>query len=158
MRMRRIVSLVSLILGATRCNPYACTYETRFLGTSGSANEANGVVVADYVNAREYHDDGPVPSYLTWRVTAERLVSPASSLVLRDSQGRTIRSLSLSSTSASSMTAASSFDLSAAEAVAMFDLLASGAASLSLQLQNGAAISVPLRVSSQENWHHPECG
>ncbi len=154
--MRRGLYICAAV-ALSACNPYKCTYETRFVGTSGSVDGPNGVMTVTSVNTREYHDDGPVPSYLTWNINAERLSSPAATLLLVDAQGRTVRQLFTSSTSAVSMTASNSSDLSAAERDAMFDLLASGGASVVLQLQSGATISVPLRVSLREDWHHPEC-
>ena len=66
-------------------------------------------------------------------------------------------SLSMSSTSSVSMTAYSAATITGADRDRMFELLASGAGVVVLTLQNGATITAPARVASQEDWHHPEC-
>jgi hypothetical protein len=139
------------------CNPYQCSYETRFVGTTGTTSGANGTVIVTSVNFRQYHDDGPVPSDLTWNVRGEGLSSPASGLVLRNANGQSVLSLSMSSTSAVSMTATSAATITGADRDRMFELLASGAGVVVLTLQNGSTVSVPLGVASQDDWHHPEC-
>lgn len=156
MHPSRLVYILAAVAIAA-CNPYRCTYETRFIGTTGSTDAANGILTIQYVNTRGYREDGPVPDHLTWSIGAERLSSPATTLTLRSAQGQVVRELSISSPSAVSMTAGSSVNLSAAEHDAVFDLLASGGASVVLQLQSGATISAPLRVSSREDWHRPSC-
>jgi hypothetical protein len=64
----------------------------------------------------------------------------------------------MSSTSEVSMTATSSSTITGADRDRMFELLGSGAGVVVLTLQNGSTISVPLRVASQDDWHHPDCG
>ena len=152
----RLVPLVGAVLCAA-CNPYACTYETRFVGTTGTQTSAIGTVIVTYVNFRQYHDDGPVPSDLTWNLRGEGLASPATGLTLKSSDGQSAMSLSMSSTSAVSMTAASSATISGADRDRMFALLASGGGVVVLTLQSGSTILVPLHVASQDDWHHPEC-
>ena len=143
---------------AAGCNPYACTYETRFVGTTGTTSGASGTVIVTYVNFRQYHDNGPVPSDLTWNIRGEGLSSAATALMLRTATGQTVLSLSMSSTSEVSMTATSSSTITGADRDRMFELLGSGAGVVVLTLQNGSTISVPLRVASQDDWHHPDCG
>src|SRR5678815_1367205 len=152
-RFCRALALIGASLFAAACNPYQCTYETRFVGTDGTTNGASGTVIVTSVNFRQYHDDGPVPSDLTWNIRGEGLASPATGLVLRSSAGQSLLSLSMSTTSSVSMTAT----IAGADRDRMFELLASGAGVVVLTLQNGSTISVPLRVASQEDWHHPEC-
>jgi hypothetical protein len=153
----RAITLFGASLLAAACNPYQCSYETRFVGTTGTTTGATGTVIVTYVNFRQYHDDGPVPSDLTWNIRGEGLPSPASALTLRRADGQTVMSLSMSSTSAVSMTAASAATIAGADRDRMFELLGSGAGVVVLTLQDGSAIAVPLRVASQEDWHHPEC-
>ena len=156
-RFSRALALIGASLFAAACNPYQCTYETRFVGTDGTMSVASGTVTVTSVNFRQYHDDGPVASDLTWNIRGEGLASPATGLVLRNSAGQSVLSLSMSSTSAVSMTATSAATIAGADRDRMFELLASGAGVVVLTLQNGSTISVPLRVASQEDWHHPEC-
>jgi hypothetical protein len=151
------IALVGASLIATACNPYQCTYETRFVGTDGTTTGANGTLIVTYVNFRQYHDDGPVPSDLTWNIRGEGLASPATGLALRNANGQSVLSLSMSSTSAVSMTATSAATITGADRDRMFELLGSGAGVVVLTLQNGGTITVPLRVASQDDWHHPEC-
>jgi hypothetical protein len=139
------------------CNPYQCSYETRFVGTTGTTSGANGTVIVTSVNFRQYHDDGPVPSDLTWNIRGEGLASPATGLVLGNASGQSVLSLSMSSTTAVSMTATSAATITGADRDRMFELLASGAGVVVLTLQSGGTISVPLGVASQDDWHHPEC-
>lgn len=155
--LTRAITLIGASLCAAACNPYACTYETRFVGTAGTTAGANGSLIVTSLNFRQYHDDGPVPSDLTWNVRGEGLASPATGLTLKSADGQTVLSLSMSSTSAVSMTAMSSATISGADRDRMFELLGSGAGVVILTLQNGSTISTPLRVASQEDWHHPEC-
>jgi len=152
----RTIALAGLSLLAA-CNPYQCSYETRFVGTTGTTSGANGTVIVTSVNFRQYHDDGPVPSDLTWNIRGEGLASPATGLVLRNASGQSVLSLSMSSTSAVSMTATSAATITGADRDRMFELLASGAGVVVLTLQSGGTISVPLGVASQDDWHHPDC-
>lgn len=152
----RTIALIGWSLLAA-CNPYQCSYETRFVGTTGTTSGASGSVIVTSVNFRQYHDDGPVPSDLTWNIRGEGLASPAIGLVLRNASGQSVLSLSMSSTSAVSMTATSAATITGADRDRMFELLASGAGVVVLTLQNGNTISVPLGVASQDDWHHPEC-
>ena len=156
---RRVGALILLgaSLIAAGCNPYACTYETRFVGTGGTTSGANGTLIVTSVNFRQYHDDGPVPSDLTWNIRGEGLASPATALTLKNTDGQTVLSLSMSSTSAVSMTASNAATITGADRDRMYERLASGAGVVVLTLQNGSTISVPLRGASPEDWHHPEC-
>ena len=152
----RAIGLLGASLVAA-CNPYQCSYETRFVGTAGTTTGANGSLIVTSLNFRQYHDDGPVPSDLTWNIRGEGLASPAIALALRSADGQSVLSLSMSSTSSISMTATSSATITGADRDRMFELLASGAGVVVLTLQNGTTIAVPARVASQEDWHHPEC-
>ena len=154
----RAIALLGTLVAAGACNPYACTYETRFIGTAATTSGVNGTLIVTYVNFRQYHDDGPVPSDLTWNIRGEGLASPATGLTLKRADGQSVMSLSMSSTSAVSMTAQSAATITGADRDKMFELLASGAGVVILTLQNGSTITVPLRVASQEDWHHPDCG
>jgi len=149
--------VVAASLSSAACNPYACTYETRFVGTAGTVSGVNGTLIVTSLNFRQYHDDGPVPSDLTWNIRGEGLASPASALTLQIAGGQSVLSLSMSSTSSVSMTANSAATITGADRDRIFELLASGAGVVVLTLQNGATITVPARVASQDDWHHPEC-
>ena len=153
----RTIALLGSLAAVEACNPYQCTYETRSIGTAATTSGVNGTLIVTYVNFRQYHDDGPVPSDLTWNIRGEGLASPATGLTLKRADGQSVMSLSMSSTSAVSMTAQSAATITGADRDRMFELLASGAGVVVLTLQNGSTITVPLRVASQEDWHHPEC-
>ena len=154
----RTIALLVTSVATAACNPYQCTYETRFVGTGGTASGANGSLIVTYVNFRQYHDDGPVPSDLTWNIRGEGLSSPATGLTLQRADGQTAMSLSMSSTSAVSMTAQSASTITGTDRDRMYELLASGGGVVVLTLQNGSTIAAPLRVASQDDWHHPDCG
>jgi hypothetical protein len=154
--------LVPVIVGATTlflaaCNPYACNYETRFVGTGGAASGVTGNLTVQYVNFRDYSANGPVPASITWQANAERLSSPPKLLTLRDANDLLVANLSLQSSSTVSMTAAGSTDVAAADRDKIIALLASGRAQAVLELESGARIVVPLSVASQEDWHRPSC-
>jgi len=121
-------------------------------------NGVNGNLIVTYVNFRQYHDNGPVPSDLTWNIRGEGLSAPPTGLTFKTADGQVVRSLSMSSTSAVSMTASSSATITGADRDRMFELLTSGVGVVVLTLQNGSTIAAPLRLSSREDWHHPDCG
>jgi hypothetical protein len=147
--------IAAFALGA--CNPFQCTYETRFVGTNGTLDGASGSVTVEYVNLRQYHPDGPVPSYLTWQIRGERLASPATRITLRNGQGEVLKQLSMSSSSAVSFTAGSSTNLNDAEQDNLFNQLGSGGLVVTVELQNGTTVTVPLRATAKEDWNHPSC-
>jgi len=151
------VVAAATILSLAACNPYSCSYETRFIGTGGVASGAAGNLIVDYVNFRDYSANGPVPAAITWRASAEKLSSPAKVLTLRDANDQIVASLSLLSSSTVSMTAAGSTDVAAADRDKIFALLTSGRAKAVLELDSGVRVVVPLAVASQEDWHRPSC-
>ncbi len=144
-------------LSAAACNPYACSYETRFVGTTGTSSSANGTLIVTSLNFRQFHDDGPVPSDLTWNIRGEGLASPATSLTFQTASGQSVMPLSMSSTSSVSMTANNAATITGADRDRMYDLLGSGTVVVVLTLQNGTTITAPVHVASQDDWHHPDC-
>ena len=142
-------------LAVAGCNPYGCTYETRFVGTTGTTTATAGKLAVEYVNMREYRDGGPVPNALIWSAKAESLVSPAKTLTLRNAANEVVATLSMSSSSGVSMTANGSFDTQPGDA--RFSLLLSGTARVVLELEDGQTIVTTLAVSESEGWHHGNC-
>jgi hypothetical protein len=128
--LRRLYILA--VLAVSACNPYDCVYESRFVGANGSADVTNGSLIVEYVNTRQYRDDGPLPSEVIWHIRAERLVSPATTMTLRNAQGQVMLTLTMTSTSATSMTAAGSSQITSADRDKFFDLLAGGNATVVL--------------------------
>ena len=164
MRARiRNFALVPLLLVSTACrlwNPYACIYQTRFVGTSGTASvTGGGTVVVQYLNFREYTPEAQVESDMTWDVRGHDLAAPAVRLSLRDKRhtGRVVKALSLSGASATAFTAYSSMEIPKAERDQMLTLL-NGNAIAVLELADGSWIGVPLTVIQREKWHRPNCG
>lgn len=151
----RTATATLMFLATPSCKIFGCSYDTRFAGAAGTSNSMAGNVTAE-VNYRQYHNDNPVPSSVTWRVNGDHLASPATGMRLLSSTGAFIMDLSLSSTSQSSFTAASAHDIAAGDGDRIYDLLSAGS-SVVVDLQNGSTIVVPLHVSSREGWHHPEC-
>ncbi len=146
--------MLSALVATAGCNPYRCTYETRFASTAGAASTASGTLNVAYVNMREYRE-GPVPNALIWSVNAEGLSAPPTRLTLRNELGAVVATLTMSSNSAVSMTANGSLDT--IEGDPRFALLTSGKGRVVLELQNGERVTVSLAVGEVENWHHPNC-
>lgn len=153
--MKRILKLILFASAVTSAGCDDCTYETRFIGTSGSTSSAAGTVTVNYVNMREYRD-GPVPNAIVWSVNGEGLSSAAKTLTLRNAEGTVVQALTFSFVSSVSFTANGSEDTQPGDS--RFTLLASGTAKLVLELQDGTRIDVPLLVEDEEGWHHPKCG
>lgn len=132
-----------------------CVYESRFVGTEGQLSVPAGNVTVRYVNMREYRDGGPISNFLTWSIEADGLASPPKTLTLRNASAAIVATLTISGSSTVSMTAYGGLDTSPGDA--RFGLLLSGDASVVLELENGSSITVPLRVTRSEDWHHPNC-
>jgi hypothetical protein len=47
------VIAAAAILSLAACNPYSCSYETRFIGTGGVESGVTGNITVDYVNFRD---------------------------------------------------------------------------------------------------------
>jgi len=150
------LALVPLVHG---CNIYACTYETRFVMTSGTVVANGATVTAEYVNFRQYRPDQSIPIGIPYRASGEGLSAAPTSLTLIDDRDatRTVAALSFQSASSQSFVAASEFTFAASEQDAMFAFLASGHAQMVLRLANGSSIVVPLAVKTLDNWHRPNC-
>ena len=148
------LALFGALVAATACNPYRCTYETRFVSTAGTASATPGTLKVEDVNMREYRD-GPVSNAIIWSITAEGLSAPPTRLTLRNEFDVVVATLSMSSSSTVSMTANGSLDTPDGDA--RFALLASGKGRVVLELQNGERITAVLAVSQEEHWHHPNC-
>lgn len=67
----------AILIALSACNPYARSYETRFVGTGGVISGVVGNMNVEYVNFRDYSASGPVPAAITWRASAEKLSSLA---------------------------------------------------------------------------------
>lgn len=150
----RATALLGTSFLAAACNPYQCTYETRFVGTAGTTSGPNGSLIVTYVNFRQYHDDGPVPSDLTWNIRGEGLASPATGLTLKRADGQSVMSLSMSSTSAVSMTAQSAATITGTDRDLTFQLVASGAG---VPRWRGAAMS-DTRATARPGIHELSSG
>jgi hypothetical protein len=159
--MRRTVGLLLLapLLLAPSCNPYACIYRTRFVATAGTASApAVGRVTVESLNFRDYTAEAQTPVMMAWVVRGEGLAAAPVALTLRDARNpaRVVKSLSFQHTSATSFTSGSSLDVAPGERDQMFELL-NGNAVVVLELANGSSLTVPVTVTTRENWHRPSC-
>jgi hypothetical protein len=146
-----------IILQTPSCNPYACVYETRFVLISGAVQSTNGSVTVDFVSYRQYRPDQSIPNSVGYNAHGEALAAAPTALLLRDARdGTTIQTLNVS-TSTTSFAAGSAFVVPDNDSDRIFQLLASGNVQLVVQLANDASIVVPLAVTTQEDWHRPNC-
>ena len=158
----RNLTLVPLLVASSACNslnPYACIYETRFVGTSGTSSVAgSGTVVVESLNFRENTAEAQAPGGMTWNIRGQDLAAEPVRLSLRNagSASQVVKALSFSSASATAFAANSAMQIPAAERDQIFNLL-SGNAIVVLELADGTSISVPVAVTERQDWHRPNC-
>jgi hypothetical protein len=159
MKRQTLVGLLTLSLAVGGCNVYACKYETRFVATRGSASSAAvGNVTVEYMNFRDYDPEETALISVSYVAKGEGLTAAPTRLTLRDARdlSRIVSDLGMQS-SAVSFSAGSGFAVASAERNSIFELLASGNGRVILELSNGNSLTVPLTVTTREDWHRPSC-
>jgi len=141
------------------CSLGDCTYETRFVGTTGSAAAPGwGTVTAEYLNLREYSDDSGIPSGLTWHIAAPNAPLEVQALTLRDATNPTEIVVSLPiNHAANALSAGELVIVTQGERARLRELLSSGHAILRVEAGNAEPLTLPLEVTGVEQWHHPNC-
>jgi hypothetical protein len=162
LRGRFSALLIVMAVSATGCglvNPYACIYETRFIGTTGTASTADGTVILEYLNFRDYTPEAQSPTELIWSLRGQDFVAGVVSVTLRDERNPTqvVKPLVLfTQPTAGSFVATSSMEIPSAERDQIFNLL-DGNAIVFADLANGSSVTVQLAVSEHQDWHRPSC-
>ncbi|HEX6053060.1 MAG TPA: hypothetical protein VFZ21_27520 [Gemmatimonadaceae bacterium] len=157
----RVAIVVFLTAAVSACNIYGCKYETRFVGTLGSASRADvGTVTAEYVNFRDHEEGETAPRSLTYSVHSTGLIGQPKRLTLRDRRDTTKVIVSMNLVGTTGQLAYGSYDLAPpAEREAMFRLLSSGNGVLVLEMQapNIPPLILFLDAVTVENWHRARC-
>jgi len=159
MKRHVFLALLPILLAVGGCNVYACKYETRFVATRGAASSsAVGNVNVEYMNFRDYDPPETALISVSYVAKGEGLTAAPTRLALRDARdlSRVITDLGMN-TSPVSFAAASAFNVALSERNYIFELLASGNGRVILDLANGTSLTVPLVVSTREDWHRPSC-
>jgi len=151
---------LAILVMSEGCNIYACTYETRFVSLRGTASSSGvGLVTVESLGFRQYRPEQAVSNSVSYVARGEGLAAAPTSLELWDQRNgaRLVATLGMS-TSATSFSAASGFEVPVGGREEMFQLLSGGQAQIILRLSNGTSMVVPLAIASQEDWHRPDCG
>jgi hypothetical protein len=163
-RGRLLPLLIVTVVSAKGCsgffNPYACIYETRFVGTAGTATTPNGTVVVEHLNFRDYTPEAQSPTELIWSVRGQDFGALVVSVTLRDTRNpaQVVRPLvSFTQPSPGPFALRDARQIPPGERDQIFNLL-SGNAMAVAELTNGSTITVPLPVTERQDWHRPNCG
>ena len=157
----RITTTLLLLASLGACNVYGCKYQTRFVGTTGTASRPDvGTVTTEYVNFRDYEEGETAPRSLTYSIRSSELIGQPQRLTLRDRRDTTKVVAPLNLIGATGQLAYGSHTLTApADREAMYRLLAAGDAVLVLEMQapEVAPLVVPLNAVTVEGWHRARC-
>jgi len=142
--------------GMAACNPYQCTYETRFISTQpGSAATAAGTFTGT-IGFRDYSEGEPVPATISWNLVINGKPASLDNVTLRDKRDPATVITTIGVEASGVANSASTPFVTTDERNHVFDTLASGNAVLVADV-NGSPVNIPLLVQAREDWHHPNC-
>ena len=152
------IVLACLGLTLSGCNPYACTYRTRFIATSPTPTVAGVGSFAGYVNFRDY-EDGPVPASIVWNIEMMNATGTPTRLVLADRRDTAIVLAQVPIQETSGRLSAFSVNVSTQrDRDRAFEVLSTGNGVLILTLTDRSSPAIiSLSVTDRENWHRPNC-